>query len=203
VSPRPQIDHIRRPQLLEAAAAVIAERGFAATRIADVAQRAGTSAPGVLYWFDSREQLLAEALTYAEEGYYEQLAARLSRVEGAPARLATLIESSVGGEDWVLWIELWTRALRDEQLAESRQSLDDRWREQIAGIVRDGQASGDFAGDDPERIAVELAALMDGLAVQVALGDSMVTPERMRAICVEVTERLLEVSLPELQEAVA
>jgi AcrR family transcriptional regulator len=203
VSPRPQIDHIRRPQLLEAAAAVIAERGFAATRIADVAERAGTSAPGVLYWFDSREQLLAEALTYAEEAYYEQLAGELRQVEGAPARLATLIESSVGGEDWVLWIELWTRALRDDDLAQSRQSLDDHWREQIAGIVREGQASGDFAGDDPERVAVELAALMDGLAVQVALGDSMVTPERMRAICVEVTERLLEVSLPELSEAAA
>jgi AcrR family transcriptional regulator len=203
LSPRPQIDHIRRPQLLEAAAAVIAERGFAATRIADVAERAGTSAPGVLYWFDSRDQLLAEALTYAEEGYYEQLASRLARVEGAPARLATLIESSVGGEDWVLWIELWARALRDEGLAGSRQSLDDRWRAQIAEIVRDGQAGGDFAGDDPERVALELAALMDGLAVQVALGDSVVTPERMRATCTEVAERLLEASLPELEGAVA
>ena len=45
MSPRPQIDHIRKPQLLAAAAEVIAERGFAATRIADVAERAGTSAP--------------------------------------------------------------------------------------------------------------------------------------------------------------
>ncbi|MGZ5356559.1 MAG: helix-turn-helix domain-containing protein, partial [Solirubrobacterales bacterium] len=52
MSPRPQIDHIRRPQILDAAAEVIAERGIAATRIADVAERAGTSAPAVLYWFD-------------------------------------------------------------------------------------------------------------------------------------------------------
>jgi len=43
VSPRPQIDHIRRPQLLRAAADVIVERGLASTRIADVAERAGTS----------------------------------------------------------------------------------------------------------------------------------------------------------------
>jgi DNA-binding transcriptional regulator YbjK len=35
--PRPQIDHIRRPQLLAAAAEVIVDRGVAATRIADVA----------------------------------------------------------------------------------------------------------------------------------------------------------------------
>ncbi len=124
-------------------------------------------------------------------------------LEGAPARLATLIEDSVGGQDWVLWIELWTRALRDRELAESRQRLDDRWRAQIAAIVRDGQASGDFAGDDPERVALELAALIDGLAVQVALGDRAVTAEVMRTTCLEVAERLLEVSLAPQPEAVA
>src|SRR5262249_50291658 len=63
VSPRPQIDHIRRPQLLRAAADVIVERGLASTRIADVAERAGTSPPAVLYWFRSKDELLAEALT--------------------------------------------------------------------------------------------------------------------------------------------
>ncbi len=38
MSPRPQVDHIRRPQILSAAAEVIAERGVASTRIADVAE---------------------------------------------------------------------------------------------------------------------------------------------------------------------
>jgi AcrR family transcriptional regulator len=49
VSPRPQIDHVRRPQILAAAAEVIAERGLAKTRIADVAERAETSSPAVIY----------------------------------------------------------------------------------------------------------------------------------------------------------
>ena len=117
MSPRPQIDHIRKPQLLAAAAEVIAERGFAATRIADVAERAGTSAPGVLYWFDSRDALLAEALSFAERAFHDDLAAALEPLEDPRARLATLIERSVGGDDWVLWIELWTRALRDPQMS--------------------------------------------------------------------------------------
>jgi AcrR family transcriptional regulator len=55
LSPRPQIDHIRRPQILEAAAQVIAERGVSGTRVADVAKRAGTSAPAILYWFGSKD----------------------------------------------------------------------------------------------------------------------------------------------------
>src|SRR5262245_59629776 len=98
MSPRPQIDHIRRPQLLAAAAEVIAERGFAATRIADVAERAGTSAPGVLYWFDSRDQLLAEALTQAERAFHDDLAAEVAAVSDPRRRLVTLIERSIGGD---------------------------------------------------------------------------------------------------------
>ncbi len=195
MSPRPQIEHIRRPQLLAAAAEVIAERGIEATRIADVAERAGTSAPGVLYWFDSRDQLLAEALTFAENGFYDELELRLAGLAGPRERLVALIESSIGGDDWLLWMELWTRALRDEALARSRQELDDRWRAQIAAIVAEGQARGDFAGPQPSRAAVELGALIDGLAVQVALGDSSVSPEVMRTTCLEVAARLLETEL--------
>ena len=195
MSPRPQIDHIRKPQLLAAAAEVIAERGFAATRVADVAERAGTSPPGVLYWFDSRDELLAEALSFAERSFHEGLATELAALDDPAAKLATLIDRSVGGDDWVLWMELWTRALRDPDLAASRQRLDDRWRAQIAGIVADGQAAGEFAGDDPERVALELASLMDGLAVQVALEDAAVTPEVMRSTCLEVAERLVEADL--------
>jgi AcrR family transcriptional regulator len=202
VSPRPQIEHIRRPQLLTAAAEVIAERGFAATRIADVAERAGTSAAGVLYWFESRDELLAEALTFAEETFAERLRAQLAHLSCPSERLVALIENSVGDDDdWKLWIELWTRARRDPQIAASRQRLDDRWRALIAEVVRDGQSHGDFKGPDPDRAALELSALMDGLAVQVALGDTVVTPALMRATCVEVAERLLETELVVPEEA--
>ena len=196
MSPRPQIDHIRKPQILAAAGEVIVERGIDATRIADVAERAGTSAPAVLYWFESRDQLLAEALTFAEESFYAQLSSRLSERGSASEKLVELISSSGAGDDWVLWMELWTRALRDPAMGEARRRLDERWREQIAAIVSEGQRADEFAGPAPERAALELAALIDGLAVQVTLGDGAVTPDVMRSTCVEVAERLLEAELP-------
>ncbi len=62
-------------------------------------------------------------------------------------------------------------------------------------MIADGQSAGEFGGPDPARAALELAALIDGLAVQVALGDSSVSPAVMRATCVEVAERLLEAEL--------
>ena len=100
-------------------------------------------------------------------------------------------------------MELWTRALRDSGMRGLRQRLDDLWRGQICEVIAEGQERGAFAGPDPERSALELAALIDGLAVQVALGDRLVTAELMRSICLEVAERLLEVELPASEEAAA
>lgn len=199
MSPRPQIDHIRRPQILEAATRVIAERGAASTRIADIAEEAGTSAPAVLYWFDSKDDLLAEALGFAEDDFYEALHEQLDRLETAAERLRLLIESSVADYDWTLWMELWTRALRDEDAASKRFEQDQRWRRELEREIEAGRREGEFAGEvDAERAATILSALLDGLAVQVTLDDPTVDRDRMRELAVEVAERLLETELPEV-----
>jgi AcrR family transcriptional regulator len=195
LSPRPQIDHIRRPQILGAAAEVIAERGVSATRIADVAARAGTSSAAILYWFGSKDRLLAEALTFEEERFYADLDQRLAALERPRDRLLLLIESAVGGADWWLWMELWTRALRDAELGKARKELDDKWRSHIADIVRDGQAAGEFGAVDPDDAAVTLASLIDGLAVQDAFGDPAVADGRMRQLAIRTAELLLECEL--------
>jgi AcrR family transcriptional regulator len=192
VSPRPQIDHVRRPQLLEAAAGVIAERGIASTRIADVAERAGTSPPAVLYWFDSKDELLAEALTVDEERYYRRLTERLETVESPRDRLRLLLESSAEEYDSRLWMEIWTRALRDRSTRQARQRLDRRWRKQIAELIHDGQRSGEFEEADADDVALVLASLIDGLAVQVTLGDPDVPKERMLALVLDMADTLLE-----------
>lgn len=200
MSPRPQIDHIRKPQLLAAAAEVIAERGIAATRISDVAERAGTSSPAVLYWFGSKEELLAEALTWEEDRFYSQLTERLADVLSPGERLAQLIECSSAGGEWTLWVEFWPRALRDPGVASTRLQLDRRWRGAIAEIVRDGQLEGEFAEADPDEVAATLAALLDGLAVQVSLNDPEMTPERMNALARRVLEDQLDCELPEVSD---
>jgi AcrR family transcriptional regulator len=195
VSPRPQIDHLRKPQLLEAAAGVIAERGIASTRIADVAERAGTSAPAVLYWFKTKDELLAEALTVEEERFYEELTERMNALERPRDRLRLLLEASAEEYDWTLWMELWTRALRDRSTWVARRRLDDRWRSQIAEVIREGQKVGEFGEADPDAVAVVLASLIDGLAVQVTLGDPVVSEERMLRHALEIAGRLLRAEL--------
>jgi AcrR family transcriptional regulator len=193
MSPRPRLDHVRRPAILAAAAEVIRERGLENTRVVDVAERAGTSAPSVLYWFASKGELLTVALTAAEENFYQQLHASLEELGSARERIVRLIESASGAGDYdaTLWIDLWAKALRDEELAGIREQLDSRWRQTIARIVSEGQEAGEFGPTDPDEVALLLGSLLDGLSVQIALGDPAGSPARARELCLRLAGREL------------
>jgi len=185
----------RHQEILDAAARVITERGLAETRISDIAEQAGVSPGLILYYFDSKDRLLAEALTYANDQFYLRTSREIRRLPSAVDQLRRLVDLSVPGylpeygrlDEWALWIEVWVRALRDPEMAKDREVLDERWRAQLADIVRAGKASGEFATEtDVDELALRLASLIDGLAIQVVMSDTKVTPERMHSTCMEV-----------------
>lgn len=208
MSPRPRVDHIRKPQIVEAAAEVLYERGLFDTRIGDIAKRAGTSAPTILYYFESKDRLLAEAVDQTDREFYARLTQGQALHERAADRLVHLIEETSlgpsGFSDWTLWMEIWVRARREPDVRESYFELDRRHRELIADIVRDGQAGGEFsAGAEPEAFAIALSGLMDGLGVQVTLGQPDVTPERMIEICLGLASSELGCELRATEPAAA
>ncbi|MEA2275151.1 MAG: hypothetical protein QOI62_2293 [Solirubrobacteraceae bacterium] len=196
MSPRPKLDHIRLPQLLAAAAEVIQERGFHDARITDIAERVGIHASTVLHYVKSKDALLRDALTFGEEAFFTSLTDELEREEDAVKRLLLVIDwcttPPVGLNDWALWIETWQLARINPEVRAARTELDARWRALVADIVRKGHADGQFKGPKPEDAAVILASLLDGLALQVALGDPEVTAERMRRLAIAAASALLE-----------
>jgi AcrR family transcriptional regulator len=200
MSPRPKVDHLRKPQIVAAAAEVLYERGLFDTRIGDIAERAGTSSPTILYYFESKDRLLEQAVEYADHGFYERLADGQDRAGSPGERLVDLIEQTSLGpgglNDYTLWMEIWVRARRDESVRSTYVELDRRQRALIAEIVREGQRDGVFdAAADPDDFAVVLSGLLDGLGVQVTLGQPDVTPERMLDRCLAVASRELGCTL--------
>ncbi len=182
----------RRDQMLAAAAAIIAERGFSETRIADVARRVGASTGLVVYYFGTKDSLLTEALRWSETSFYEATAEMLVKTPGVRERLETLVRLTCvpQGDDevpgsWALWFDLWAQAFRHPQVAKDRIELDARWRDTIVGVVKDGIDSGEIARVDARAFAVTWAALLDGLSIQVALEDPEVDPERAFRIAME------------------
>jgi AcrR family transcriptional regulator len=175
----------RREQMLRAALEVIVERGYAETRIADVAERAGTSPALVIYYFKTKDQLLTEAIRFSEDTWYETGKRRMADIPTAAGRLAEIVamsclpEADTGpNSSWLLWLDLWAQAVRHPEVASVRQKFDERWRETICSIVVEGQEAGEFGQVNPVDFAVLLSALLDGLAVQIALADPAVDARR-------------------------
>jgi AcrR family transcriptional regulator len=175
----------RREQMLRAALDVIAERGYPESRIADVAERAGTSPALVIYYFKTKDQLLTEAIRFSEDSWYEAGTRRMAEIPTAAGKLEELVAMSCLPEadsepnsSWALWLDLWAQAVRHPEVASVRQKFDERWRDLICSLVVAGQEAGEFGPVDPVDFAVLFSALLDGLAVQIALADPAVDVSR-------------------------
>jgi AcrR family transcriptional regulator len=174
---------LRREQMLRAALEVISERGYPDTRIADVAERIGISPALVIYYFKTKDQLLTDAIRYSEDTWYADGQRRMAALPTAAARLEEIVAMSCLPEadaephsSWLLWLDFWAQAARNPEVAGVRQKSDERWREMISSLVLAGQESGEFAAVDAADFAVCLSALLDGLAIQIALADPVVDP---------------------------
>jgi len=178
----------RREQMLRAALEVVVERGYPDTRIADVAQLAGTSPALVIYYFKTKDQLLTEAMRLSEDTWYAAGISRMAAIGTAAGRLEELIAMSCQAEgdsdpdapnsSWLLWLDLWAQAARHPEVGGVRQKFDERWRDTIASLVVEGQEAKEFGPVSPADFAVTLSALLDGFAIQIALEDPTVDAGR-------------------------
>ena len=203
VSPRPNLTERRRREILEAAGSVIASRGIAETRIADIARQLGTSPALILYYFESKERLLLEALISSDRQFFAALEDRLAACASAAERLRALIDSSCprdpdeaeNQDEWLLWPAMWERARHYPELGAERARLDAQWRETIVDIVDGGIATGEFVPVDTDAFAIQLSAMLDGLALQVILEDPKVDAKAMRHLALQFASRSLGAEL--------
>src|SRR3954466_9848114 len=186
---RPPGPDARRPerleQILEAACRAILDRGFPATRIADIAAAARVSTGTVHYYFATKDEVLVAALKWASG----RLFARIEHPgdDGPRERLARLLAVSVpypgpARDEYVLWIELWLRVLHQPDLLPECEAISAQWRGFFHDVVRRGVDAGEFApAAAPEEVAERLVAFVDGVGFETALGYRWTSPERMEA----------------------
>lgn len=167
---------VRREEILAAAAAAVARRGFAGTRVADVANDLGISSGLVFYHFETKERLLSEAFGYAAARDLDRLDKAVARHGSAVARLRAVLrlyQPSGHAPGWTLDIEAWAEALRTPEIREASRELDRRWRAAIEQVVRDGIRDREFVVTDPARAVLRITALLDGLAVATQVRGSL------------------------------
>jgi TetR/AcrR family transcriptional regulator, transcriptional repressor of bet genes len=186
----------RSAQVLRAARACIVALGYERVTMRDIAETAGVSTGTVVHYFRDKESVLEAALLGKIQDTGIAFRAALAGAQTARERLERLVEASLPASDevrdeWRLWVTFWGEATRNARLRAVSERQHQRWTRFLAGILREGVAGGEFAPVDPEAIATQIAALVDGLAVQATLGNPALSAARMRELCLDALRHLL------------
>ena len=92
---------------------------------------------------------------------------------------------------WGLWFDLWAQAFRHDEVKAGRIELDPRWRHMSSTRCECAEV-GNSRDVDAEMFALEFAALLDGLSIQVALEDPEVDSDGRLRIAMRFAERDLD-----------
>ncbi len=158
---------LRREDILAAAVAMYAEAGYHGSSLREIARRVGMTHAGLLYYFPSKEALLAAVLERRDT----EDSARLSAPPGLDA-LRGLVALAAHNVRHPGIVDLYSR-LAAEAVAADHPAHD--YFEQHYAMARDFAVRSFRAlaergelreGVDPEFAALNFVALMDGLQVQ-------------------------------------
>jgi AcrR family transcriptional regulator len=178
-----------RQKLFEAAVELIAEQGFSATTVDDIALRAGVAKGTVYYNFKSKTVLFEELLRHGVSLLTEEFRAA---VAGRPARDAVraLIRAEL---EYIRRYRAFAQLLLSEMWRTNRE-----WqqtlvllREQAIGVIAETVQSGVDSGDLPPELDVRVAsAALFGVGLVVAVDWLVFQPDRDIA---DVEESLLAI----------
>jgi AcrR family transcriptional regulator len=141
----------RKQQLLDAAARLFAEQGYASTRVVDIVEAAGV-AKGLFYWyFENKEALFRELATEIRRRLRRQQAAAMD--DDAPA-LVRILQATVASVVFMAenapffsLLEVEGRNVSDVLRQGTEQHLED-----VSALIVDGQRDGTVTQDEPAEL---------------------------------------------------
>ena len=169
-----QID--KKDRIIEAAAQVFAQKGYAGAAVADIAVKAEIGKGTIYAYFDSKEDLFFAVF----EWYMMQTGAAakvsISHLGGSAAqRLEALSDSILGVWDdikdvFTLTIEFWAASsssqMQDRFKASFRRMYQE-FRGIVVSLIQEGIEHGEFRPDiNPESVAAALVGTWDALFLQ-------------------------------------
>lgn len=206
MSPRPtqppEQAEAKKFAIIQATLDAIVARGPAAVRLGDVAKATGMSIGTVQYYFESRDELLAQSFSFHTATvllHLEQMSKPGDDPRGQMARyrlhdaFAAIHGVGMHEQRSRIWLELVTAARTDEGLQNCVDAVFDGWRKLFRMIVDDGLERAEFGLF--ELTAVEVVdtfiAIIDGFDLAIVAGHGP-EPRTMTRILIETADRLLE-----------
>ena len=161
----------KREEILLVALEVFARSGYRGTSLREIAKAAGLSLPGLMHYFDSKEDLLTSVLSERDHLDYELVLGELGEL-GAADPIDGFIAVMRHNADVPGLVQLYSTlaAAASDPEHPSHVYFKERFaafRAQFVEMVREGIAAGTLPDDlDPLMTASSFLALADGLQLQ-------------------------------------
>ena len=179
-----------RPQeLLDAAFRVFAQHGYRATRLEQVAEAAGVTKGTIYYYFRNKEDLFRQTIVRHREVVNARIDEVMLRASGSvTARLRAGLREGwrdvEGPSGALLRLMIGEVSIEAPELFRSwfAESVEQGWTE-LADIVREGQASGEFRADADAEVAARqfiASVFMQAMMQHHGVGASDSLPQARR-----------------------
>lgn len=161
-----------RGRILECTAECLLERGYTATTISEVQQRAGLARGTIQHHFPTRAELIVAAISHLVDARIERFRSEAARIEEGPGRMQAVVDLAwrdLSSPIFFAALELWVAARTDADL---RASLIPEEARLFAAMRRlYAEALGEPYTSDPRvEILVEFSVdLLTGLSVTTML----------------------------------
>ena len=157
-----------RRQLVQVAAQLFADQGYAATTYDDLVAASGLSRGGFYFHFRTKEELAMAVIDTKQRQWEEDLSARLGRVTTATGRLAAfgpvLLQMQVEDPSGLALTTMTAELTRVPGLTEQVRAVTRRWIDFLTTIVSEAQDEGGIRRDlDAASLAVVLIGSMSGI----------------------------------------
>lgn len=181
-----------KQQILAAATAVFAQKGFAKASMNDIVRQSGMSKGGVYWHFKSKDAIVEAIFEQFFTTQLMMLDAILTGNRNASDKLMQLAQLlgqdlEQVAEQFPTPLEFYAQAARNETLTERLQVYFQAFDEQFVTLVKQGVAAGEFADVPAKETATTLGALFEGILLMWSIN-----PERFElGIQVETAVTLL------------
>lgn len=176
---RPSNTQQRRQQIVDALLPVMAERGYEGASIQAIARRAGL-APGLIhYHFESKQQILLEAIRQLTELFERRFAAFAARAPGPRERLRAFIDARLARGEGAsatavaAWVIVGAEAVRQAEVKAAYQEVMRRQRALLERLLREHAGPALSARGARDLCGVVLAAIEGAFQLSVSARDVM------------------------------
>lgn len=184
------VDHEkRREEVAEAAWRVIERSGPEGANMREIAREAGHTTGVVTHYFRDKRELMAFAFGLMVDRSTRRMAEVAAR-SGPTEALAQLLPlDEERRRETAVWLALMGASLADPGLAEELRQRYRRAREAALPAFRTALEEAGL-GEDPDEVADELVAVVDGITVDALTDPERYPPSRQLALLRRSLERL-------------